>query len=113
MRNLVSVLFGALALASCGEDTPKLDPGRVTAIEHACIVARADLPDRCSCIAEAVAANADEKLDRMIIARMRGDDTALKRELVGLSQLEANHLMLRYEKIGRDAFYHCGKRQIG
>jgi hypothetical protein len=49
----------------------------------------------------------------MIIARMRNDDGALKRELAGLSQLEANHLMLRYEKVGRDAFYHCGKRQAG
>ncbi len=113
MRILVSVLLGAVALAGCGEDKPKLDPGRITAIEHACIVARADLPDRCSCIAEAVAANGDEKLDRMIIARMRSDDATLKRELAGLSQLEANHLMLRYEKVGRDAFYHCGKRQIG
>jgi hypothetical protein len=113
MRNLVCVLVGVLALAGCGENKPKLDPGRITAIEHVCIIARADLPDRCSCIAKAVAESGDEKLDRMIIARMRNDDGALKRELAGLSQLEANHLMLRYEKVGRDAFYHCGKRQAG
>ncbi len=102
-----------LALAACSEDKPPVDAKRQAAIEHACIVARADLPERCQCIAEAVAAKGDETLDAVIVARMTNDKRTLARVFAGMSKLEANHMLTRYEAMGRDVFYHCGKRKVG
>ena len=113
MRLVVCALFCALTLAGCGDGKPKADPVQRTEIEHACIIARADVPDHCSCIAEAVAAKGDVQLNRMIIARMKNDQRALAHETSGLSQIEANNLIMRYEAVGRDAFYHCGARKTG
>lgn len=113
MRVAASALLVLLVLFGCGEKKQAADPAQLRAVEHACIVARMDLPDRCSCIAEAVAAKGDAQLTRMIIARMTNDQRALARETAGLSQIEANHLIKRYEAVGRDAFYHCGARKTG
>lgn len=113
MRWVMGTLLGVLALAGCSEGKPKADPVQRTEIEHACIIARADAPDHCGCIAEAVAAKGDAQLNRMIIARMKNDQRAIARETAGLSQIEANNLIMRYEAVGRDAFYHCGARKTG
>jgi hypothetical protein len=113
MYRVLAASVGLLALAGCGENHSSVDPAELTAIEHACIIARADLPDRCGCIAETVAAKGDKQLSRMIIARMKNDQRAIARETAGLSQIEANNLIMRYEAMGRDAFYHCGRRKDG